>query len=160
MKNKVQDRSVEVPNRDPHSEPEKNIVSDMLSRGLKITPLWLLLSLAIWGIDGVASSAIGLGLIFANFLAAAAFLTWAGRISVPALMFAALGGFVLRLALLTIAVIGFSKITFFAPVPLAITIIVSHLGLLVWETRYVSLSLAYPGLGPSHMTQKNRKEIK
>ena len=53
-----------------------------------------------------------------------------------------------------------SKITFFAPVPLAITIIVSHLGLLVWETRYVSLSLAYPGLGPSHMTQKNRKEIK
>ena len=134
MKNKVQDRSVEVPNRDPHSEPEKNIVSDMLSRGLKITPLWLLLSLAIWGVDGVASSAIGLGLIFANFLAAAAFLT--------------------------IAVIGFSKITFFAPVPLAITIIVSHLGLLVWETRYVSLSLAYPGLGPSHMTQKNRKEIK
>jgi len=33
-------------------------------------------------------------------------------------------------------------------VPLALTIGVTHLGLLIWETRYVSASLAYPGLKP------------
>ena len=32
--------------------------------------------------------------------------------------------------------------------PLAVTILVTHLGLLFWETRYVSPSLAYPGLKP------------
>jgi hypothetical protein len=101
-----------------------------------------------------------IALVFANFIAAAALLTWAGRISPGALMFAALGGFILRLVVLTIAVIAASKISVFAPVPLGITIIVSHLGLLVWETRYVSLSLAYPGLGPSNMTPKKCKEIK
>jgi hypothetical protein len=29
------------------------------------------------------------------------------------------------------------------------TIIVTHLGLLFWEMKYVALSLAYPGLKPT-----------
>ena len=33
--------------------------------------------------------------------------------------------------------------------PLGATLVVSHLGLLLWETRYVSASLAFPGLKPS-----------
>ena len=143
-----------------NQEPEKGIVVDMLVRGIKVAPVWLIFSWLVWGLDGVASSAYGLGLIFANFAAAAAFLTWAGRISTAALMFAALGGFIVRLAVLTLAVVAASKISVFAPVPLGVTFIVSHLGLLVWETRYVSLSLAYPGLGPSNMTPKKCKEIK
>jgi len=32
--------------------------------------------------------------------------------------------------------------------PLGLTLIVTHLGLLLWETRYVSASLAFPGLKP------------
>jgi hypothetical protein len=160
MSDKIEERSKDLQGLDQLAEPEKSIVSDMLLRGLKISPLWLALSLVFWGVDGLASSAYGLGLIFANFVFAATFLTWAGRISLPALMFAALGGFVVRLAFLTVAVIAFSKISVFAPIPHAITIIVSHLGLLVWETRYVSISLAYPGLRPSQVTQRNRKEIK
>ena len=33
--------------------------------------------------------------------------------------------------------------------PLGLTLIVTHLGLLIWETRHVSASLAYPGLKPT-----------
>jgi len=33
-------------------------------------------------------------------------------------------------------------------IPLAVAILVTHLGLLFWETRYVSATLAYPGLKP------------
>jgi len=143
-----------------NDEPEKGIVVDMLRRGIKIVPAWLLISLLVWGVDGALSAAYGVALIFANFLTASLFLTWAARISPAALMFAALFGFIVRLGALTVAVIAVSKISFFAPVPLGVTIIVSHLGLLVWETRYVSLSLAYPGLGPSNMTPKKCKEIK
>ena len=141
-------------------EPEKGIVADMLLRGSKVVPLWLLVSFLVWGWDGALSAAYGVALIFANFVAAALLLTWAARISPAALMFAALFGFLVRLGALTVAVFAVSKISFFAPVPLGVTIIVSHLGLLVWETRYVSLSLAYPGLGPSNMTPKKCKEIK
>jgi hypothetical protein len=32
---------------------------------------------------------------------------------------------------------------------LCLTLIVAHLGLLVWELRYVSASLAFPGLAPA-----------
>jgi hypothetical protein len=32
--------------------------------------------------------------------------------------------------------------------PLGLTIIISHIGLLFWELRYVSLTLAFPGLKP------------
>jgi hypothetical protein len=31
---------------------------------------------------------------------------------------------------------------------LAVTVLLTHLGLLAWETRYVSASLAFPGLKP------------
>ena len=33
--------------------------------------------------------------------------------------------------------------------PLGLSLIITHLGLLIWETRYVSASLAFPGLKPS-----------
>ena len=33
-------------------------------------------------------------------------------------------------------------------VPLCLTLVVLHVGLLFWEMRYISLSLAFPGLKP------------
>lgn len=161
MKQNLGEHFVNAPeNARGNTEPERGIVADMLRRGVKFVPMWLLFTLLLWGPDGAASAAYGIGLIFANFIAAAALLTWAGRISPTALMVAALGGFILRLGVLTVAVIAASKISVFAPVPLGITIIVSHLGLLIWETRYVSLSLAYPGIGPRPLGKKNYKEMK
>ena len=161
MKQNLGERFIDTPeNARGNTEPERGIVADMLRRGVKFVPMWLLFTLLLWGPDGAASAAYGIGLIFANFIAAAALLTWAGRISPTALMVAALGGFILRLGVLTVAVIAASKISVFAPVPLGLTIIVSHLGLLIWETRYVSLSLAYPGIGPRPLGKKNYKEMK
>jgi hypothetical protein len=34
------------------------------------------------------------------------------------------------------------------PLALGLTLVVAHLGLLFWELRYVSISLAHPGLKP------------
>ncbi|MEY4147330.1 MAG: hypothetical protein RL278_886, partial [Actinomycetota bacterium] len=36
-------------------------------------------------------------------------------------------------------------------VPLCMTIVITHVGLLFWEMRYISLSLAFPGLKPKHV---------
>jgi hypothetical protein len=48
----------------------------------------------------------------------------------------------------TIAVLAVIHQSWVAVVPLAFTIMITHLGLLFWETRYVSATLAYPGLKP------------
>jgi hypothetical protein len=60
----------------------------------------------------------------------------------------ALFGYVGRLALITVAVLAISGQAWFAPIPLCATLLVTHFGLLIWETRYVSATLAYPGLKP------------
>ena len=36
----------------------------------------------------------------------------------------------------------------FATVPFAITLLITYLGLLIWETKHVSASLAFPGVMP------------
>ena len=78
-----------------------------------------------------------------------ALLGWAARISLGLLMGVSLFGFLVRLGLITAAVLLVKDQAWVEPIPLAITLVVAHLGLLFWETRYVSASLAFPGLKPS-----------
>ena len=89
------------------------------------------------------------GLILINFVVAAALLGWAARISLGLLMGVCLFGFLIRMALITVAVLLVLDQPWVAPVPLGVTLIVTHLGLLFWETKFVSASLAFPGLKPS-----------
>jgi hypothetical protein len=58
-------------------------------------------------------------------------------------------GYLLRLGLILLAVLLVRHAGWVKPVPLGITLIVTHLGLLVWEMKYVAASLAFPGLKPS-----------
>jgi hypothetical protein len=129
---------------------ERQVAFDMVvRRGLPIAPLLILVAGLIWGLDGATSAAFGIGLVLLNFLLAAAILGWAAQISLAFLMGAVLFGYIARLALITIAVLAVHDQSWVAIVPLGLTIIVTHLGLLIWETRYVSASLAFPGLKPT-----------
>ena len=56
--------------------------------------------------------------------------------------------FLIRMAIVLIAVLAVVHTSWVEVVPLGITIIVTHLGLLFWEMRYISASLAFPGLKP------------
>jgi hypothetical protein len=129
--------------------PELDIARDMAKRALFVAPALLLVCGLIWGVDGALSSAYGLAIVVVNFLLAAALLTWAARISPTMLMAATLGGFLLRMVLVVAAVMAVHHSSWAVMAPLLGTILVTHVGLLVWETRYVSLSLAYPGLKPA-----------
>ncbi|MCY3893948.1 MAG: ATP synthase subunit I [Acidimicrobiaceae bacterium] len=131
--------------RDERS-PERDIAFDMARRSLWVLPAWVVVSGFIWGMGGALSSALGYGLVIGNLAAAATLMAWGARTSPAALMGATLGGFIARLAVLAGIVLAVAQFSFFEPVPVAITIVVSHLGLLVWEIRYVSLRLAAPGL--------------
>ena len=75
-------------------------------------------------------------------------LAWAARVSPSVLMATALGGFLVRMTLVGFA-LYLVKDLGWADLPvLAVTVLVTHLGMLFWETRYVSASLAFPALKP------------
>jgi hypothetical protein len=128
---------------------ERQVVSDMIRRSLPALPLLVVVAGVFWGVDGALSAAFAIGLVLVNFLLAATLLTAGARISMAMFALAAMGGFVLRLALITIAVLVVKDQSWVELVPLGLTLIATHLGLLVWEARHVSSSLAFPGLKPA-----------
>ncbi len=133
--------------------PEQQIAFDLVRRSLPFAPIWLAFCAIVWGADGALSAGYGLGLILLNFVLAGAMLAWAARISVALLMGAALFGFLIRLGLIFVAVWLVRDAEWIEMLPLGLTIIVAHLGLLAWETRYVSASLAYPSLKPTSRSE-------
>jgi hypothetical protein len=60
-----------------------------------------------------------------------------------------LGGFAVRMGLVTAVLYAVRDAPWVNMVALGVTVIVTHLGLLFWELRYVSASLAFPGLKPT-----------
>ncbi len=135
--------------RDLGPAPERQVARDLAKRGLLVLPAALVVGYLGWGTAGLASVAYAMALVVANFLVAAALLGWAARISLGLLMGVSLFGFVIRLAAISAAVLVVADQPWVEPVPLGITLVVTHLGLLFWETKFVSASLAFPGLKPS-----------
>ncbi len=127
---------------------EQQVAWDMIRRAVPVAPVLMLIAGLIWGIDGALSSGYAIVLVLANLALSAAILTFAARISLAVMMSAVLGGYLLRLVLITAAVLAVIHQSWVVVVPLALTIGFTHLGLLIWETRYVSATLAYPGLKP------------
>lgn len=127
---------------------ERELAVDMVRRGLMVAPVLIGVATAIWGIHGGISAAFAMVLALTNLLVAALLLEWAARISLIAIAAVALGGYLLRLVVLTVAVFAVRHQGWVSWIPLALTLAVTHLGLLIWETRHVSATLAYPGLKP------------
>lgn len=127
---------------------EREVAHDLLRRAVPVAPVLLLAAGLVWGVAGAVSAAIALALVLANLVASAALLSWTARISLSLMMGTALFGYLVRLALVFGVVWVLKDRPWIELVPLGLTIVVSHLGLLVWETRYVSTTLAFPGLLP------------
>jgi hypothetical protein len=139
--------------RDLGPAPERQVARDLLKRGLFVLPFALLIGFVGWGTPGLLSVGFAVGLILINFWVAALLLGWAARISLGLLMGVSLFGFLIRIGVITAVVLLVSDQWWVAKVPLGVTLIVTQLGLLFWETKYVSASLAFPGLKPSSEEQ-------
>jgi hypothetical protein len=132
----------------PGASPETEIARDLARRAIPVAPVLVVISGLVWGLDGALSSAYAVVLVVVNFLVAAALMAWAAKISVGMLMGTILAGYLLRLGALTLAVLAVRDAAWVELLPLGLTLVTTHLGLLVWEARHVSLSLAFPGLKP------------
>jgi hypothetical protein len=127
---------------------EGQVARHLARHAVLVAPAVIALAALVRGLDGALSAAIGLVIVALNFLAAAAILGWAATRGPGALYGAIFGGFFGRLAVLTGIVFALEPLSFIDIPVLVLTIAVTHLALLFWETRYVSLTLAAPGLKP------------
>lgn len=143
------DTSSPMTTRFEGAAPEVEVSRDMIRRGLIVGPVLIALCGIIWSMAGVASSAYALALVLVNFGIAAGLIAVTARISLGLMMGAILFGYLIRLAMLFLAVYLVKDAGWISRPALGLTIIVSHLGLLAWELKYVAASLAYPGLKPS-----------
>jgi hypothetical protein len=128
---------------------EVTISRDLVRRGLIAAPLIVAVCGVIWGLDGVFSALYGIAIVLVNFTLAALFIAVSARISLSLMMGAVLFGYLIRLGLIFVAVLLVKDAAWISLPALGATIIVTHLGLLVWEMKYVAISLAYPGLKPA-----------
>lgn len=129
--------------------PEVSVSKDMARRGLIAAPVLIAICAVVWGADGAWSSAYGIALVLINFAIAAALIAATIKISLGLMMGVAMFGYVLRLGLIFLAVLLVRDAGWISLPALGATIIVTHLGLLVWELKYVAISLAHPGLKPA-----------
>jgi hypothetical protein len=140
------DRRAPVP---PAPEVERQLAFDMLKRGVWLAPVVLLLASLVWGADGATSGLLAIALVSVNLVLAALALSWAAKVSLTAIMAVSLGGFAVRMGLVTAVLFAVRDAGWVDLTALGVTVLVTHLGLLVWELRYVSASLAFPGLKPT-----------
>ncbi len=133
----------------PAEGPEQEIARDLARRAAWVSPAFLVLGAVLGGVDGAVSAGLALLLVAGNFLLGAAIIGRAVSVSLNALYGAVLLGYVVRLGLLAVIALSFKSTGWFSAVPFAITLLVTHLGLLAAETKRVSMTLAHPGLAPS-----------
>lgn len=129
--------------------PEVGVSRDIVRRGVIVAPVLIAVCGVIWGMDGAWSSAYAIAIVLVNFALAAAFIAVTARISLTLMMAAILFGYLVRLGLIFLAVYLVRDAGWISLPALGTSIIVTHLGLLVWEMKYVALSLAHPGLKPA-----------
>jgi hypothetical protein len=128
--------------------PEVTVSLDIVKKGLYAAPVIVAVCAVFAGLDGVFSALYGVGLVLVNFGLSAGLVAGTARISLGLMMGAVMFGYIGRLGLIFLAVILVRDASWISLTALGLTIIVTHLGLLVWEMRYVAASLAFPALKP------------
>ena len=144
--------------RDTGPAPEAALARDIIKRGSIVAPILIGVCAIVWGSNGAYSCAYAIAIVLCNFGLAAALVAYTARISYAFMMATMLFGYLLRLALVAVAVFVVRNSSWVELLPLGLTIIFAHLGLLFWELRYVSLSLAFPGLKPKTSKSSSSKQ--
>lgn len=129
--------------------PELEVAWDLARRAIPMAVVLIAVSAVGWQLHGALTAAFAVGVVVLNFLAAAGLMAWAARISLPMLMGAVLVGFAVRMVVIALAVFAVRDEPWVSLPVLGFTLVVAHLALLFWETRHLSVSLAFPGVKPA-----------
>lgn len=99
------------------------------------------LGFLVGGTGTSASATVGIAIVLANFAAAGLSLAWASTVSVGAVMAVALGGFLVRLAVIVAAMFALNTLSWFSPVAFGLAVVPATFLLLGFEAQLVSKGL-------------------
>jgi hypothetical protein len=119
-------------------EPERELVRRAAPFAVPAAILAFVLGAIAGGSDVGWSAALGVAVVAANFIAYGLSLAWAARIS-PTMLFAvALGGYLLRLAMVVLIMVGLNTLEWFSPVAFIAAVIPATVALLGFEMKVMS----------------------
>ena len=81
------------------------------------------------------SAVIAIAIVYANFVANALSIAWAATVSPTLVSIVALGGYVVRLVIYTIALVLLNQLGWFSPVAFALALVPAVVALLVFEAK-------------------------
>lgn len=128
---------------------ESEIARDLVRRGLLVAPVLVVVALLARGGSGATGAAVAVAIVVTNLAVAAAAQGWAATRSAALLGGVVLGGYIGRLAVVTVAMVLLHHAEWLDFPSFGVTLALTHLGLLAWEARSVSMTLAFPGLKPA-----------
>jgi len=114
---------------------EARMGTEMARRGLWVGPVVAVIAAVIGGVPAAAAALVGAAIVAGVFLLSGKALSWAGRKSPVALGAAALGGFVVRLLLLTVLVWVALTVAGLDRTGLFLGLGVTYMGLLLLQAR-------------------------
>jgi hypothetical protein len=119
-------------------EPERELVRRLLPYSLPVLAVAAVAGGLLGDAGAAWSAAIGVVAVVVNFVGYAYSVAWAARVSPMLLMAVGLGGFVVRLATLTMALLLLDRLTWFSPVAFAAAFVPTTIALLVVEMRLLA----------------------
>jgi hypothetical protein len=119
-------------------EPERELVR----RVLPFVPLAVIAAFAVgWLVGGSGaawSATIAVVIVAANFVAFALSIAWAATVSPTMLAIVALGGYLVRLMIFTLVLVGLNTLAWFSPLAFVCALMPAVIALLVYEAKILS----------------------
>ncbi len=119
-------------------DPEHELVRRLLPYSLPALAVAVVAGALLGGAGAAWSAGIGVAAVTTNFLGYAYSVAWAARIAPTVLMVVGLGGFVVRLAALTVALLLLDQLAWFSPVAFAAAFVPTTIVLLVFEMKLLA----------------------
>jgi hypothetical protein len=120
------------------AEPERELLRRLLPLALPALVLATIVGGLLGGAGAAWSAGVGIVAVAALFVASAVSIAWAAGISPEVLIAVGLGGFLVRLAAFTVALVLLDRLGWFSPIAFAAAFIPATIALLVVETKLVS----------------------
>src|SRR5438477_11818333 len=122
----------------PNAEPEALMVRRVSPFGPPAILVALFAGASVGGWDVGWSAALGVTVVWLNVIASGLSLARAARVSLTALTAVALGGFVVRMAIIVAIMAGLNQLSFFSPLAFGLAVVPATLILLAFEMRLLA----------------------
>ena len=119
-------------------EPERALIRRVSPFAVPAAVLAYVVGALFGGADAGWSAVIAVVLVYLNFVANALSISWAASVSPTLVSIVALGGYVVRLIIYTVALVLLNQLSWFSPVAFALTLVPTIVGLLIFEAKALS----------------------